>query len=214
MATVEVIQALQERFPELKLEARPLVTYADGRPSDQLWVRVPPDRLLDVLQFLYRDARTKFEQLCDLTCVDYLNYPDATDRFGVIYSLLSLTHNHRLWVKAFVNDPEPELPTVTSIWQGANWPEREVYDMFGVTFRGHPDLRRILMWETYAEGYPLRKDFPLRGHFSRAEQTRQALAANPEAHYSLEELSIAEAFGDLPEDMRQRLKEGHRGELR
>jgi NADH-quinone oxidoreductase subunit C len=70
------------------------------------------------------------------------------------------------------------------------------------------------MWETYAEGYPLRKDFPLRGQFSRAEQTRQALAANPEAHYSMEELSIAEAFGDLPPDMRERLGRGERGELR
>jgi len=168
VATVEVIQALQERFPELKLEARPLVTYADGRPSDQLWVRVPPDRLLDVLQFLYRDARTKFEQLCDLTCVDYLNYPDATDRFGVIYSLLSLTHNHRLWVKAFVNDPEPELPTVTSIWQGANWPEREVYDMFGVRFRGHPDLRRILTPANFT-AHPLRKDYPLTGQGERED---------------------------------------------
>ena len=110
-------------------------------------------------------------------------------------------------------DPSGELTvdSVTPLWAGANWLEREVYDMFGIVFAGHPDLRRILMWETYAEGYPLRKDFPLRGRFSRAEQVRQALNANPEAHYSIEELSIAEAYDELPPDMRERLRRGQRG---
>ena len=157
MATVEAIQALEARFPELNLVAQPLVTYANGRPSDQLWVRVPPQRLLDVMRFLHRDPRTKFEQLADLTCVDYLNFPNAEDRFGVIYSLLSLTHNHRLWVKVFVNDPNPEVPSVTSIWKGAEWPEREVYDMFGIRFAGHPDLRRIVLPES-----PVWADFAVR----------------------------------------------------
>lgn len=168
VSTAEAIVALQERFPELALEARPLVTYADDRDCGQLCVRVPQERLLEVLTFLRDDPRTRFEQLCDLTCVDYLNFPGAADRFGVTYSLLSLTHNHRLWVKVFVNDPEPEVPSVTPLWRGAEWPEREVYDLFGVRFRGHPDLRRILLPANFKD-FPLRKDYPLRGRGERED---------------------------------------------
>ena len=136
------------------------------QPGDQMYVRVEPERLLEVMRFLREDARTRFEQLCDLTCVDYLNFPAATDRYGVIYSLLSLTHNHRLWVKCFVNDPRPQVPSITSIWPGAEWMEREVFDMYGVVFEGHPDLCRILTWDGF-EAYPLRKDYPLRGKGER-----------------------------------------------
>ncbi len=96
------------------------------------------------------------------------------------------------------------------LYKGADWLERECFDMFGLKFTGHPDLRRILMWEQYKEGFPLRKDFPLRGRFSRSEQLRQALAANPEARYSMEELNIAAAFEDLPVDMRRRLNKGEK----
>jgi len=175
-------------------------------------VLVARDRSHDILAWLRDTPDQAFNYLTDVTAVDYR---DPELPLEVVYQLRSLDRRVDLRVKVALDKELPlEVDSVVDLWKGADWLEREVYDMFGVTFRGHPDLRRILMWETYAEGYPLRKDFPLRGHFSRAEQTRQALAANPEAHYSLEELSIAEAFGDLPEDMRQRLKEGHRGELR
>jgi len=131
----------------------------------------------------------------------------------VVYILYSFARNERIRVKTYIADGyKPE--TAVGVHLTANWLEREVFDMFGVRFRGHPDLRRILMWDTYAEGHPLRKDFPLRGHFTRAEQTRQALAANPEAHYSIEELSIAEAYDELPEDVRQRLAKGERGHVK
>jgi NADH-quinone oxidoreductase subunit C len=168
MATADAIAALQQQFPDLGLEPRPLMRYADGRESDQLWLRIPPERLLEVARFARDDPRTKFEQLNDLAGVDYLNFPGAEDRFAVVYSLLSLTHNHRLWLKVFVNDPDPEVPSVTGIWRGAEWPEREVFDLFGIRFSGHPDLRRILCPEGITD-HPLRKDYPLRGKGEREE---------------------------------------------
>jgi len=147
-----------------------------------------------------------------LTAVQAVEYRDPERPLEVVYQLRSLARRTDLRVKIPLDKTAPlEVDSVIDLWKGADWLEREVFDMFGIRFRGHPDLRRILMWDTYAEGHPLRKDFPLRGHFTRAEQTRQALAANPEAHYSIEELSIAEAFDELPEDVRQRLAKGERG---
>ena len=172
-------------------------------------VYVNADTLRGVMQWL-RDTRG-FDYLVDVTAVEYR---DQERPLEVVYFLRSLDRKENLRVKVEL-DPRGELTvdSVTPIWRGADWLEREVYDMFGIVFAGHPDLRRILMWETYAEGYPLRKDFPLRGRFSRAEQVRQALNANPEAHYSLEELSIAEASDELPADMRDRLRKGERGRI-
>ena len=163
--TTVIIEALRERFPDIPIDPRPLLTRGE-EPGDQVFVRLESEQLVEAMQFLRDDARTRFEQLCDLTCVDYLNFPDATDRYGVIYSLLSLTHNHRFWIKCFVNDPDPVIPSVTRIWAGADWMEREVFDMFGIRFDGHPDLRRILTWDGF-EAHPLRKDYPLRGRGER-----------------------------------------------
>jgi NADH-quinone oxidoreductase subunit C len=166
-AAAEIIALLQRRFPDADFRPAPLVKRGDA-DGDQLYVRVPPDRLVAVMMFLRDDPACRFEQLCDLTCVDYLNFPDADDRYGVLYALLSLTHRHRLWIKCFVNDPDPVVPSVTAVWPGAEWPEREVYDMFGIRFSGHPDLRRILTWEGFP-AYPLRKDYPLRGRGERED---------------------------------------------
>ncbi len=166
MAIDQAIAALQARFPQAGYAPKPLCTYLDGRDSGQVWIRVEPAQALEVFAFLRDDPACKFEMLADVTCVDYLNFPDAEDRFGVTYNLLSLTHNHRLFLKVFVNDPDPTLPSATSVWRGAEWTEREVFDMFGIRFEGHPDLRRILMPETFVD-FPLRKDYPLRGKGER-----------------------------------------------
>jgi NADH-quinone oxidoreductase subunit C len=175
-------------------------------------VYVARERAHDILAWLKDTPTQNFNYLTDVTAVDYR---DPERPLEVVYQLRSLPRRADLRVKVALDKRVPlEVRSVYDLWRGADWLEREVYDMFGIRFAGHPDLRRILMWETYAEGYPLRKEFPLRGHFSRAEQTRQALAANPEAHYSLEELSIAEAYDELPADMRERLARGERGFLK
>jgi NADH-quinone oxidoreductase subunit C len=180
--------------------------------SDQTVVYVSRDRSHDALAWLKDTPGQEYNYLTDVTAVDYR---DPERPLEVVYQLRSLGRKADLRVKVALDKRGPlEVRSVYDLWRGADWLEREVYDMFGVTFVGHPDLRRILMWETYAEGYPLRKDFPLRGHFSRAEQTRQALAANPEANYSLEELSIADAYGELPKEMQERLARGERGFLK
>jgi len=107
-----------------------------------------------------------FDMLCDLAGIDYLNYPGATDRYAVVYALTNTTTGERLFVKAYTNDPEPSLPSVTPLWMGADWMEREVYDLFGVNFPGHPDLRRILLPSEFTS-HPLRKDYPWRGYGER-----------------------------------------------
>ncbi|MBY0525789.1 MAG: NADH-quinone oxidoreductase subunit C [Gemmataceae bacterium] len=107
-----------------------------------------------------------FDMLIDVTAVDYLHYPDARDRFGVIYCLLNTTSGERTIVKTYLNEPELTLPTAFHLWKGADWMEREVYDMYGIVFEGHPDLRRILLPEEFTS-FPLRKDYPAHGRGER-----------------------------------------------
>ena len=178
--------------------------------NGQMVLEVTPAAVHAILAFLKQSAQG-FDYLTDLTCVEYR---DPERQFEVVYQLRSLARRVDLRVKVGLDPQGPlEVPTVTDLWHGAEWLEREAWDMFGVVFAGHGDLRRILMWETYSEGHPLRKSFPLRGHWSRAEQTRQALNSNPEVHYSLEELSITNAYTELPEDMQARLAKSGRGAL-
>jgi len=198
------VHALQARFG--RAIVRHLVSAGDTI------VYVSADGAHEILAWLRDDPGQLFNYLTDVTAVEYR---DAERPLEVVWQLRSLPRRADLRVKTELDKNKPlAVDSVWDLWKGADWLEREVYDMFGVSFRGHPDLRRILMWETYAEGYPLRKDFPLRGHFSRAEQTRQALSATPEAHYSLEELSIAAAYEELPAEMKQRLARGERGIVR
>lgn len=131
---------------------------------DNRRVDVPAAKVFDLLSCL--KSEHGFNMLVDITAVDYLEYEGATDRFGVLYMLLNMESGERLIVRTAVNLPDPKLPTVYSLWKGCDWLEREVYDMFGIEFDGHPDLRRILMPEEFA-AFPLRKDYPLKGRGER-----------------------------------------------
>lgn len=135
-------------------------------------VLVSREHALEFLRFLRDDPVLEFSMLSDLTVVDYLG---QTPRFEVVYQLYSLRHRHRVRVKVpLVDDTEPEcwVDSATELWRAADWAEREAYDLYGVRFRGHPDLRRILMYEQF-RGHPLRKDYPANG--------RQPLIRRPDA---------------------------------
>ena len=125
----------------------------------QIYLNIDENDLLDVVLFLKTNSETKFRQLIDITAVDY---PENEKRFKLIYLLLSHEFNKRIIIDCFINENEI-VPTITSIFPSANWMEREVFDMYGIKFKDHPDLRRILTDYGF-KGYPLRKDFPLTGH--------------------------------------------------
>lgn len=147
-------------------------TFGDGvfttaRFRDNLRIYVPTARLLELLSTLKTECG--FRMLAELGATDYLGYPGRSDlqnRFEVHYVLRNLETNERLVVKTGVSDPEPAIPSAVPLWLGADWMEREVFDMYGIRFTGHPDLRRILMPDEFT-AFPLRKDYPLRGRGER-----------------------------------------------
>jgi NADH-quinone oxidoreductase subunit C len=120
------------------------------------------DALVPALQFCRDDPALRFDLLVDITAVDYLKFPGREDgpRFEVVYHLYSIPHNHRVRLKVRVEEDDAAVPTATGLWPIADWLEREVWDMFGIRFEGHPDLRRLLLYEEFV-GHPLRKDYPI-----------------------------------------------------
>ncbi|MBL4702816.1 MAG: NADH-quinone oxidoreductase subunit C [Phycisphaeraceae bacterium] len=166
---------LKKQFPNVRF----LATAFRGQTT----VVLPKENLLEVAAFLRDDDRCQYKFLSDVVGVDYLNYPanagqanGPVGRFAVIYNIVSRQKDIRLFLKVMldptldtsgiVDDPTLHLPTVTGIWPGAEWTEREVFDMFGIRFDGHPDLRRILTWEQFP-AHPLRKDYPVTGRGER-----------------------------------------------
>ena len=117
---------------------------------------VAPGRLVEICLFLRDDPELAFDFLCDVTAVDYLG---SVPRFEVVYHLKSVSRGHRVRLKARVSEDDPRVPSVVEVWRGADWMERETWDMYGIRFDGHPDLRRIYLYEEF-QGHPLRKDYP------------------------------------------------------
>ena len=153
---------MSEQTAARKLKAAfPGASFSEFRGQSR--VVVPIDAIHRVLETL---KQLGFDLLVDVTCVDYLDYRDAKDRFGLVYLLANTETNERLTVRTFVNDPAPTVPSAVDLWEGANWLEREVWDLFGIRFEGHPDLRRIVLPEEFA-AHPLRKDYPLQGRGER-----------------------------------------------
>jgi NADH-quinone oxidoreductase subunit C len=153
-AAIETIDALKGLFGELPT--------SEFRGDTR--VVIARERLLEAMRLL-KESRG-FDLLVDVTCVDYLNYRDAQNRFGLVYLLAGTQTNERLTVRVFVNEPDLSVPSLYELWKGADWLEREVFDMYGIEFAGHPDLRRILMPEEFT-AFPLRKDYPMQGRGER-----------------------------------------------
>ena len=180
------VAALMERFGDAVVRHR---VYSGG----QHVVWIAPEKNHEILSWLQTDPDHRYDMMSDVTAVDYGNGRPV----NVVYQMFSTVHKRELRIRCELPLDALEIDSVVDLWKVADWLEREVFDLFGVTFKGHPDLRRILMPDDYAEGHPLRKDFPLRGRFSRAEQTRRALNQDVERFYRAEDL----AAGRMPQEV-------------
>ncbi len=156
MDPLQIAKMIEEKFAGQVLAAT--------SHAGQVGVLVKKEMIRDICLYLRDDPSLRMDHLADLTAVDYSRYPgDTGPRFEVVYNLISTVHRHRIRVKARVTEDDPRIDSVSSIWQTANWHERETFDLMGVRFDGHPDLRRILLPEDW-EGHPLRKEYPLKGY--------------------------------------------------
>ncbi len=170
----KLVERLQNRFGDA-LKSCHVAT-------DEVTIEILREQLLEICTALRDDTGLHFEQLIDLCGVDYLDYGEGAwqgPRFAVVYHLLSIQNNSRVRVRAFVDDDEPRIDSVVDIWNCANWFEREAFDMFGILFDGHPDLRRLLTDYGFI-GHPFRKDFPLLGHVEmRYDPERKRVVYEP-----------------------------------
>ncbi len=149
----ELREQVQRKFGDAVL-----TTHAEH--GDQT-VIIRKDAVLEVMRWMRDEPSMLFNFMMDLTAVDYKGIKPPVWRFEVVYHLYSLKHNHRIRVKVPVADDSPSIDSIVSIWKGADWFEREVWDMYGIAFKGHPNLKRILLYEEF-EGHPLRKDYPIK----------------------------------------------------
>jgi NADH-quinone oxidoreductase subunit C len=152
MEPIQIADRLKECFPEEVLDVKEF--------RGQVSVTVRKGRILEICRFLHDAPDLYLDYLIDLCGVDYLGKKE--NRFEVVYHLYSIRHRHALRLKAEVPENDARIDSVTPVWIGVNWHERECYDLFGIVFAGHPDLRRVLLPEDW-EGYPLRKDYPVKG---------------------------------------------------
>ncbi len=152
MEPLEIANKIKEKFPEEVLDVREF--------RGQASVTLKKGRIIEICRYLHDDPNLDFDYPVDLCGVDYLGKKE--NRFEVVYHLYSMRRRHMIRIKAEVSEKDPVIDSVMPVWVGVNWHERECYDMYGIKFKGHPDLRRILLPEDW-EGYPLRKDYPVKG---------------------------------------------------